>query len=132
MSGRLDKGQLEELVASGEIDTVVAAFTDMQGRLIGKRCTGRYFLERCTRRWHACNYLLGGRHGDGAGPGLQGRPSWEKGYGDFVIRPDLGTLRRIPWLPGTALVLVRRHSTMTGTRTCRTARAPSSSGSSSA
>ena len=58
MSGRLDKGQLEALVASGEIDTVVAAFTDMQGRLIGKRCTGRYFLDAVHEEWHACNYLL--------------------------------------------------------------------------
>ena len=104
MSGRLDKGQLEELVASGEIDTVVAAFTDMQGRLIGKRVTGRYFLDAVHEEWHACNYLLTVDMEMEPVPGFKAA-SWDKGYGDFVVKPDLGTLRRIPWLPGTALVL---------------------------
>ena len=104
MSGRLDKAQLEALVASGEIDTVVAAFTDMQGRLIGKRCTGRFFLDAVHEEWHACNYLLTVDMEMEPVPGFKAA-SWDKGYGDFVIKPDLGTLRRIPWLPGTALVL---------------------------
>ena len=104
MSGRLDKEQLEGLVASGEIDTVVAAFTDMQGRLIGKRCTGRYFMDAVHEEWHACNYLLAVDMEMEPVPGFKAA-SWDKGYGDFVIRPDLGTLRRIPWLTGTALVL---------------------------
>ena len=104
MSGRLDKAQLETLVASGEIDTVVAAFTDMQGRLIGKRVTGRYFLDAVHEEWHACNYLLTVDMEMEPVPGFKAA-SWEKGYGDFVVKPDLGTLRRIPWLPGTALVL---------------------------
>ena len=104
MSGRLDKAQLEQLVASGEIDTVVAAFTDMQGRLVGKRVTGRYFLEAVHEEWHACNYLLTVDMEMEPVPGFKAA-SWDKGYGDFVVKPDLGTLRRIPWLPGTALVL---------------------------
>ena len=104
MSGRLDKTQLEALVASGDVDTVVAAFTDMQGRLIGKRVTGRFFLDAVHEEWHACNYLLTVDMEMEPVPGFKAA-SWEKGYGDFVIRPDLGTMRRIPWLPGTALVL---------------------------
>jgi glutamine synthetase len=96
--------QLESLIASGEIDTVVAAFTDMQGRLIGKRVTGRFFLDAVREEWHACNYLLTVDMEMEPVPGFKAA-SWEKGYGDFVVRPDLSTLRRIPWLPGTALVL---------------------------
>ena len=104
MSGRLDKAQLERLVGNGEIDTVVAAFTDMQGRLVGKRVTGRYFLDAVHEEWHACNYLLTVDMEMEPVPGFKAA-SWAKGYGDFVVKPDLGTLRRIPWLPGTALVL---------------------------
>lgn len=104
MSGRLDMARLESLIASGEIDTVVAAFTDMQGRLIGKRVTGRFFLDAVHEEWHACNYLLTVDMEMEPVPGFKAA-SWDKGYGDFVVKPDLGTLRRIPWLPGTALVL---------------------------
>ncbi|MFO1074599.1 MAG: glutamine synthetase family protein [Geminicoccaceae bacterium] len=104
MSGRLELAELEELVGCGEIDTVVAAFTDMQGRLIGKRVTGRYFLEAVREEWHACNYLLTVDMEMEPVPGFKAA-SWDKGYGDFVVKPDLGTLRRVPWLPGTALVL---------------------------
>ncbi len=104
MSGKLDKAQLESMVASGEIDTVVAAFTDMQGRLIGKRATGRFFLDAVQEEWHACNYLLTVDMEMEPVPGFKAA-SWDKGYGDFVVRPDMATLRRIPWLPGTALVL---------------------------
>ena len=104
MSGRLGKDELEALIKSGEIDTVVAAFTDMQGRLIGKRVTGRFFLDSVHEEWHACNYLLTVDMEMEPVPGFKAA-SWDKGYGDFVIKPDLGTLRRIPWLPGTALVL---------------------------
>jgi glutamine synthetase len=104
MSERLDKAELESLIARDEIDTVVAAFTDMQGRLIGKRCTARFFLDAVHEEWHACNYLLTVDMEMEPVPGFKAA-SWEKGYGDFVIRPDLTTLRRVPWLPGTALVL---------------------------
>jgi glutamine synthetase len=104
MSGVLDLEELEEGVASGQIDTVVAAFTDMQGRLIGKRVTGRFFLEAARHEWHACDYLLTVDMEMEPVPGFKAA-SWDKGYGDFAIRPDLATLRRVPWLPGTVLVL---------------------------
>jgi glutamine synthetase len=104
MPGRLDLDELQELVEAGEIDTVVAAFTDMQGRLIGKRVTGRFFLETVKDEWHACDYLLTVDMEMEPVPGFKAA-SWDKGYGDFMIKPDLRTLRRLPWLPGTALVL---------------------------
>ena len=126
MSGRLDKAQLETLIASGEIDTVVAAFTDMQGRLVGKRATGRFFLDAVHEEWHACNYLLTVDMEMEPVPGFKAA-SWEKGYGDFVVKPDLGTLRRIPgcraphWFWATS-------ATITAT-SCPSARAPCSSAS---
>ena len=104
MDGMLSLDQLKKLVAAGEIDTVVVAFTDMQGRLIGKRATGRFFLESVVHEWHACDYLLTVDMEMEPVPGFAAA-SWAKGYGDFVIKPDLGTLRRIPWLEGTALCL---------------------------
>jgi glutamine synthetase len=96
--------QLRAEVEAGRIDTVVAAFTDMQGRLVGKRTTGRWFVEAAHEEWHACDYLLTADMEMEPVPGFKAA-SWAKGYGDFVIRPDLSTMRRIPWLPGTALVL---------------------------
>jgi glutamine synthetase len=99
---------LDDLAAqsdAGAIDTVVVALTDMQGRLQGKRCSTRYFLEEVVpHAAEACNYLLAVdvdmRTVDG-----YDMSSWERGYGDFFLRPDLHTLRRLPWNPGTALVL---------------------------
>ena len=99
---------LEELTAeveAGTIDTVVCAFTDMQGRLMGKREQAEYFLaETASHGLEGCNYLLA--------LDMEGNPesgyamaSWGQGYGDFHMTPDLGTLRRVPWLPGTALIL---------------------------
>ena len=104
MTGRLDLAELAELAEHGEIDTVVAAFVDMQGRLVGKRVHARYFLEAVKDEWHACDYLLAVDIDMVPVPGFKAA-SWERGYGDFMIRPDLATLRRLPWLPGTALVL---------------------------
>jgi glutamine synthetase len=104
MAGRLELEYLAEQVEHGEVDTVVAAFTDMQGRLVGKRVTGRFFLDAVKDEWHACNYLLTVDMEMEPVPGFKAA-SWERGYGDFAVRPDLATLRRIPWLPGTALVL---------------------------
>src|SRR2546422_56423 len=99
---------LEELrkdVESGAIDTVVAAFTDMQGRLMGKREQAEYFLDETAEHGlEGCNYLLGLDMEMDPQPGYA-MASWERGYGDFHLRPDLDTLRRIPWLGGTALVL---------------------------
>ena len=99
---------LEELraeVESGGIDTVVTAFTDMQGRLLGKREQAEFFLEEsAVHGVEGCNYLLALDMEMDPQPGYA-MASWERGYGDFHLKPDLGTLRRLPWLEGTALVL---------------------------
>ena len=97
--------ELREQVERGEIDTVVAAFTDMQGRLLGKREHAEFFLEESAQHGvEGCNYLLAldMEMDPQAGYAMA---SWEQGYGDFVLTPDLSTLRRTPWLQGTALVL---------------------------
>src|SRR5881398_157110 len=100
---------LEELrndVEAGTIDTVVAAFTDMQGRLMGKREHAEFFVDETAEHGlEGCNYLLGLDMEMDPQPGYA-IASWERGYGDFALVPDLATLRRIPWLEGTALVLV--------------------------
>ena len=99
---------LEELTAeveAGTIDTVVCAFTDMQGRLLGKREQAQFFLaETVEHGLEGCNYLLALDMEMDPQPGYA-MASWERGYGDFHLRPDLATLRRVPWLEGTALVL---------------------------
>jgi glutamine synthetase len=104
MAGNLDLDTLDQEVASGAIDTVLVCMVDMQGRLIGKRVTGHYFLEQAVEEVHACDYLLALDLEMEPVPGYR-VASWDLGYGDFAIRPDLATLRRIPWLEGTALVL---------------------------
>ena len=100
---------LEELrgeVESGAIDTVVVAFTDMQGRLMGKRVDGEFFLEELEAGHpvESCNYLLALEMEMDPVPGYE-IAGWERGYGDFGLTPDLDSLRRIPWLEATALVL---------------------------
>ncbi len=98
--------ELKADVESGAIDTVVVAFTDMQGRLLGKRLHGEFFVEE-TGAGHpveGCNYLLALEMEMDPVPGYA-LASWERGYGDFALQPDLATLRRIPWLEATALVL---------------------------
>ncbi|MGH3859580.1 glutamine synthetase family protein [Actinokineospora sp.] len=103
--GLLSVARLRELVESGEIDTVLVAMTDMQGRLQGKRCSARYFLNEVLHHaTEACNYLLAVDVEMNTVDGYR-MSSWETGYGDFVLRPALATLRVLPWHPGTALVL---------------------------
>src|SRR5436305_1003728 len=97
--------KLRVLVDEGTVDTVLVAMTDMQGRLQGKRCAARYFLEEVTRHaTEACNYLLAVDVEMNTVGGYR-MSSWERGYGDFVLRPDPSTLRLVPWQEGTALVL---------------------------
>ena len=91
-------------VAAGRIDTVVAAQVDMQGRLMGKRFQAEYFVESAWKETHSCNYLLATDMEMETVSGYKST-SWEKGYGDYTMKPDLATLRKIPWLEGTALVL---------------------------
>jgi len=102
--GMLSLGDLKREIAAGTIDTVVAAMVDMQGRLIGKRFHAQFFAESGHEETHGCNYLLGVDIEMEPVPGYKAT-SWEKGYGDFVLKPDMATLRRTPWLPGTALVI---------------------------
>jgi glutamine synthetase len=104
MAGMLTFKELQAAVGAGEIDTVVVAFTDMQGRLIGKRMQAEFFLESGHEETHGCDYLLANDIDMEPVPGYAAA-NWGKGYGDFAMRPDMATLRLIPWLPGTALVL---------------------------
>src|SRR5947207_6418050 len=104
-SGMLSLDELGAEAEAGTIDTVVTAFTDMQGRLVGKRIDVSYFLDEVAGSGvEGCNYLLALDMEMDPVPGYE-MANWEKGYGDFGIAPDLSTLRRIPWLDRTALVL---------------------------
>ncbi len=104
MNGMLTLDELREEVALGAIDTVLACQIDMQGRLMGKRFHAQFFIDNAWQETHSCNYLLAT---DMEMETVQGykSTSWEAGYGDYVMKPDLSTLRRTPWLEGTALVL---------------------------
>jgi glutamine synthetase len=103
--GMLSLEELRAEVEAGTIDTVVTAFTDMQGRLFGKRIVGEYFLDDVVSHGvEGCNYLLALDMEMEPLPGYE-MANWESGYGDFAIVPDMSTLRRIPWLDRTALVL---------------------------
>ena len=97
--------QLRTMVAEGGVDTVLIAFTDMQGRLQGKRCHAAYFLDEVLpHAAEACNYLLAVDVDMNTVAGYE-MSSWDTGYGDFVMRPDFTTLRLVPWHPATALVV---------------------------
>jgi glutamine synthetase len=97
--------QLRVEVGEGTIDTVVLAFTDMQGRLQGKRLAAEFFLDEVAEHFsEGCNYLLA-VDVDMNTVGGYAMSSWETGYGDFVLRPDLSSLRQMPWHPATALVI---------------------------
>ncbi len=102
----LTREELTNAVGAGEIDTVIVAFTDMQGRLMGKRMEAHFFLEEmeADHPIEGCNYLLALEMEMDPVPGYE-MASWERGYGDFAMIPDFATMRRIPWLEGTAMVL---------------------------
>src|SRR3954452_1380653 len=96
-------------VEAGRIDTVLLALTDMQGRLQGKRLTAGYFLgEVAGHGAEACNYLLAVDVEMNTVPGYA-LSSWERGYGDFEMVPDMHTLRIPPWHPGTSLCMSDLH-----------------------
>jgi glutamine synthetase len=104
-SPALSVDDLRGRVESGEFDTVLVAFTDMQGRLQGKRLHARYFLDVVLEHaTEGCNYLLAVDVEMNTVEGYA-MSSWSTGYGDFVMQPDLSTLRPVPWNPGTAMVL---------------------------
>ncbi|QIQ05654.1 glutamine synthetase family protein [Streptomyces liangshanensis] len=97
--------ELRLLVESGEIDTVVLAFPDMQGRLQGKRFAAPFFLEEVLEHGtEGCNYLLAVDTEMNTVDGYA-MSSWDRGYGDFAMHPDFSTLRRVPWNDGTAMLL---------------------------
>jgi glutamine synthetase len=103
--GMLTLEQLRVETGEGTIDTVVLAFTDMQGRLQGKRLAAEFFLDEVAEHYsEGCNYLLAVDVDMNTVDGYA-MSSWATGYGDFVLRPDLATLRRVPWHPATALVI---------------------------
>ena len=113
--GRLDRASLAELTGMGVIDTVIVAAPDMQGRLQGKRVMPRFFLDTVAdEATEGCNYLLAVDVEMTPVPGYR-FASWDQGYGDFVMVPDLGTLRRAAWTESAALVLcdiVDHHGTL--------------------
>ncbi|WP_371154189.1 glutamine synthetase family protein [Jannaschia sp. 2305UL9-9] len=104
MPGNLTFEALKAAVKDGTIDTVLTCFPDMQGRLMGKRFHAVNFVETSFKETHCCNYLLATDLEMATPPGYAAT-SWESGYGDYVMAPDLTTIRRLPWLEGTAMVL---------------------------
>lgn len=104
MRGKLTLDALRALTETGEIDTVLACMVDMQGRLMGKRFVARHFVDSAWEETHCCNYLLATDLEMHTVEGYEST-SWARGYGDYVMKPDIDTLRRAAWLEGTALVL---------------------------
>jgi glutamine synthetase len=101
----LSRDELGRLVAAGDVDTVIVAFTDMQGRLMGKRISAQFFLDEVAEHGaECCNYLFAVDVDMSTVEGYD-IAGWDTGYGDMAMLPDLTTLRLVPWLPGTALVL---------------------------
>jgi glutamine synthetase len=108
--GRLDRKELERAIESGEIETVVTAFPDPYGRLVGKRITGHFFLDEIADGgMHVCDYLLACDMEMDPTPGYA-FTSWESGYGDLKAVPDLDTLRVADWLDRTAVVICDARS----------------------
>jgi glutamine synthetase len=113
-SGMLTQNELAFAIEQGDIDTVIVAACDMQGRLIGKRVSGWFFLEHARQHGaHFCTYLLGTDMELETPSGYE-LMTWESGYGDYLARPDWATARRIPWLDGTALILADAVDEATG------------------
>ena len=103
--GMLSLDELANLVEAGDIDTVIIAFCDHYGRLLGKRLDAEYFLAEAARNGtHACDYLLTTDMEMEPVPGFE-FANWELGYGDFHLAPDMDTLRQATWLNATAIVL---------------------------
>lgn len=110
-TGYISMETLAQLHQAGEIDTVIMAFTDMQGRLIGKRVAARHFLENISHHGaECCNYLLAVDVENNTVQGYE-FSSWDTGYGDMVMVPDMSTLRMTPWLPGSVMVTTDLQST---------------------
>ncbi len=104
MSGTFSFEELKGQVNAGSIDTVLVCLVDMQGRLMGKRFHARNFIDHSHEETHCCNYLFA-TDLEMATPDGYASTSWQSGYGDYVMKPDLSTIRALPWLEGTAMVL---------------------------
>jgi len=104
MPGMLSFDQLKKAVAEQKVDTVIAAIIDMQGRLMGKRFHAQHFIETAWQETHCCNYLLATDLEMGTPEGYAST-SWRSGYGDYIMKPDMDTLRMVPWAQCTAMVL---------------------------
>jgi glutamine synthetase len=104
MPANLTLDTLRQAVAEGRIDTVLTCIVDMQGRLMGKRFHAAHFLAGGHEETHGCNYLLATDLEMGTVQDYKAT-SWASGYGDYVHRPDLATMRLAPWAPGTAMVM---------------------------
>ena len=104
MSGNLSFADLKTSVSNGEVDTVLVCFVDMQGRLMGKRFLAQHFVDGAYEETHCCNYLLA-TDLEMATPDGFASTSWESGYGDYVMKPDMDTLRSVPWLDATVMIL---------------------------
>jgi glutamine synthetase len=104
MPANLTFDALKAAVEAGEIDTVLTCLVDMQGRMMGKRFHAAHFVNGGYHETHGCNYLLATDMDMITVPGYKST-SWAAGYGDYIHKPDLSTLRRVPWLPGTAMVM---------------------------
>ena len=112
--GKLDLETLRELIERGEVETVITAFPDMYGRLVGKRITGHFFLDEIIKGgMHVCNYLLTADMEMDPVPGYR-FASWEQGYGDLHCQPDWNSLRLLTWLDKTAYVLCDVHDEESG------------------
>ncbi len=104
MTGNLTFKALQSKVADGDIDTVLVCLVDMQGRMMGKRFHAQNFIDHSWQETHCCNYLLA-TDLEMATPDGYAATSWQAGYGDYVMKPDMATLRTVPWLEGTVMVL---------------------------
>ncbi len=104
MTGNLTFEVLRKQVTEGAVDTVLTCLIDMQGRLMGKRFHAQNFIDSAWQETHCCNYLLS-TDLEMTTPDGYMVTSWEDGYGDYVMKPDLDTLRTVPWLEGTVMVL---------------------------
>ena len=104
MPNKMTFDDLKSRVADGGIDTVLVCLVDMQGRLMGKRFHAQAFVESGHEETHCCTYLFA-TDIEMATPDGYAATSWEQGYGDYIMKPDLTTLRPVPWLEGTAMVL---------------------------
>lgn len=104
MPGLMTFDALKAAVNDGSVDTVLVCIVDMQGRLMGKRFVAQHFVDSAWQESHCCNYLMA-TDLEMATPDGYASTSWEQGYGDYVMKPDLATIRPMPWLDGTVMVL---------------------------